>query len=300
MTVDNKTEHFDLPLPHPENPPRSVDVQRLRDALTAIDVVIYQRLGQALSTEDVNALISSALGPAVAAAKAEVLSDMTGGVLQAELDTLKEIGEALTVHEGDSEAAFAAINQAIAQRVTLTAFQSLVTSVAGKADAAHTHQPADITGLQNLLNGKADLFHTHSMGNVSGLQAALDGKAISGHVHSLLKFAGNTKLQADVNGAKVTGRLEASGDVTAFSDARLKQNIAPLTEALAKVLQLQGCSYEKDGKQSLGLIAQQVQEVVPEVVHSGTFLSLAYGNLVALLIEAIKELNTRLSEVEGK
>lgn len=97
-----------------------------------------------------------------------------------------------------------------------------------------------------------------------------------------------------------TGNIVADGDVTAFSDERLKTNIKTIENSLDKVLSLRGVSYEKDGKSSIGVIAQEVEKILPEVVYDGEFKSVAYGNIVGLLIEAIKELKTELDEVKRR
>jgi hypothetical protein len=91
------------------------------------------------------------------------------------------------------------------------------------------------------------------------------------------------------------GNITAAGDVTAFSDRRLKSDIKPIESALEKVKKLCGYTYTKDGKHSTGVIAQEVLEVLPEAVHGSeeTMYSVAYGNMVGLLIEAIKELSER-------
>jgi hypothetical protein len=89
----------------------------------------------------------------------------------------------------------------------------------------------------------------------------------------------------------VTGNILASGNVTAYSDERLKDNIQTLQGS--KVLEMRGVSFTKDGKASSGVIAQEIEKVAPELVHTakdemGT-KSVAYGNLVGYLIEAIKD-----------
>ena len=80
---------------------------------------------------------------------------------------------------------------------------------------------------------------------------------------------------------------------SASSDGRLKDNISTITNGLAKVLGMRGVSFTRisNGKQEIGVIAQEVKEVVPEVVDKGNgdMLSVSYGNLVGVLIEAIKE-----------
>jgi hypothetical protein len=94
----------------------------------------------------------------------------------------------------------------------------------------------------------------------------------------------------------VHGDILATGDVTASSDRRLKTDIKRIENALDKVCSLGGYTYVMNDKPSSGLIAQEVLEVLPEVVHGSeeTNYSLAYGNIVGLLVEAIKELKEKV------
>jgi hypothetical protein len=97
----------------------------------------------------------------------------------------------------------------------------------------------------------------------------------------------------------VNGNFTARGNVTAYSDRRLKTDIEPIHNALDKVQQLNGVSYKRidSGEYQVGLIAQDVEKVIGEVVkEQDGYKTVAYGNLVAVLIEAIKELR---AEVEA-
>jgi hypothetical protein len=99
-----------------------------------------------------------------------------------------------------------------------------------------------------------------------------------------------------------TGNFSSPGNVTAYSDARLKTNVHTITDALHKVTQLRGVTYHKDGNPGLGVIAQEVREILPELVAEGEdankTLSVAYGNMVGVLIEAIKELKAEVDELK--
>ncbi len=94
----------------------------------------------------------------------------------------------------------------------------------------------------------------------------------------------------------VDGDIYATGDVTASSDRRLKTDIKRIENALDKVCAIGGYMYMMNDKPSTGLIAQEVLEVLPEVVHGSeeTSYSLAYGNVIGLLVEAIKELKEKI------
>lgn len=89
------------------------------------------------------------------------------------------------------------------------------------------------------------------------------------------------------------GNLIASGNVAAYSDAKHKADIKPVAGALALVERLRGVRYtdKRTGQARVGVIAQEVQEVLPEVVGEGPDgLHVDYGNIVGPLIEAVKEL----------
>ena len=95
-----------------------------------------------------------------------------------------------------------------------------------------------------------------------------------------------------------------TGDITANSDARLKENVVTVDSALDKVSQMRGVYFNKIGeeKRSLGVIAQEIEEVLPEVVLTADdeegIKSVAYGNIVGVLIEAIKELKAEIEELK--
>ena len=103
-----------------------------------------------------------------------------------------------------------------------------------------------------------------------------------------------------------TGSFTASGDVTAYSDERLKSNIITIEDALSKVNAMRGVMFDKTDslsgelKASTGVIAQEVEEVLPEVVHDDSntgYKSVAYGNIVGVLIEAIKEQQLQIDKL---
>jgi hypothetical protein len=116
-----------------------------------------------------------------------------------------------------------------------------------------------------------------------------------------LTYGGTAKATAVSGGLNVTGALVATGDVTAFSDVRLKDNITTIDNALAKVKAMRGVTYDMNGKRGLGVIAQETESVISEVVmtHDSGLKSVAYGNIVGLLIEAIKEQQVQIDELKA-
>lgn len=125
--------------------------------------------------------------------------------------------------------------------------------------------------------------------------------------------SGNTKWTVDGNtgntwqsGTLTTvGNITSGGDIITNSDERLKTNIRLIDNAIELVAGLSGKIYTKDGKDNqLGFIAQEVEEIIPELVHTqademGT-KAVNYQAIVALLVEAVKDLNKKIETLEGK
>ena len=117
-----------------------------------------------------------------------------------------------------------------------------------------------------------------------------------------LIFKGNdggltiTALTLDMS---ADGAATFKNDVTAFSDERLKTDIKTIDNALSKVCDMRGVYFNRDGAAGTGVIAQELQDVLPEVVHDKQeYLSVAYGNMVGVLIEAIKELKKEVETLK--
>ena len=102
----------------------------------------------------------------------------------------------------------------------------------------------------------------------------------------------------------VSNDLMVSGDVEVSSDARLKANIISLGATLSKLLLIDGKSYtmKKNGKQKIGVLAQDIQKVFPELVSTddNDMLTVNYQGLVPVLINALKEQDKKFKEQEDK
>tara|TARA_R100000951_G_scaffold114424_2_gene118715 strand:- start:55 stop:534 length:480 start_codon:yes stop_codon:yes gene_type:complete len=103
------------------------------------------------------------------------------------------------------------------------------------------------------------------------------------------------------------GTLNATGDVIAYSDRRVKDNIQTIDNALDTVSKLRGVSYNRndveDKSKKIGVIAQEVEDVLPEVVQyskDADVYSVAYGNMAGLFIEAIKELKAEVLDLKAE
>jgi hypothetical protein len=146
--------------------------------------------------------------------------------------------------------------------------------------------------------------------------------AISGYAAAVTLTADNSTNATNypLFASAATGNLSPSTDtdytynpstgtltaviVTASSDARLKENIVTIDDALNKTLALRGVMFNRIDSISkeIGVIAQEVEAIVPELVVTGEdgMKSVAYGNTVGLLIEAIKTLNDKIEDVKGR
>jgi hypothetical protein len=138
------------------------------------------------------------------------------------------------------------------------------------------------------------MWHSGNDGAGSGLDAdLLDGE----------NLVDNAATANTVVGRDASANVIAN-DFNSTSDIKLKTNIKTLTNSLDKVLQMRGVEFDRidiEGKHQIGFIAQEIEKIVPELVseNQGT-KSVAYGNITALLIEAIKELKGEIEELKSK
>ena len=178
-----------------------------------------------------------------------------------------------------------------------------------KASSAHTHTIANITNLQIELNNKSNVNHTHVISAVTGLQTQLDSKVNSSdistlnvknsdtvdnlHASSFMRSDTNTSCSGNVS---IGGDLVVTGEVTAYSDKRLKTDIHSLDNRGL----LNPVVYTKDNKKQIGFIAQEVQEVYPELVSEDVngYLSLNYQQLTAVLSSQINDLYLLIDELK--
>ena len=201
--------------------------------------------------------------------------------------------------------------------VTSTGFTGALT---GNASTATTLQTArNINGVS--FNGSADITVTAAAGTLSGATLASGVTASSlTSVGTLTSLTVTGAITAN-GGVAVTGALTATGDITAYySDGRLKENLQVIPNALEKVSKLTGYTYntnalgkqllnnENDNDIKVGVIAQDLQEVLPQAVKFAPFdrdaegnsksgenyLTVQYEKIVPLLIQAIKEQQTQI------
>jgi hypothetical protein len=201
------------------------------------------------------------------------------------------------------------------------ALSGRVTTLEGK-DISIT-LTGDVTGTGTI----TDLANVSFATTIAANSVALGTDTTGDYVASLVQGTGVTITNNSGEGATPTisigqavatnsavafASVSATGDIVAFSgsDRRLKNNIVNISDALNKVKQLNGVTWEwnEDANEvtktapSTGLIAQEVQEVLPEVVkeREDGYLGIDYSKMVGLLVEAIKEQQTQIAELKAE
>jgi hypothetical protein len=132
-----------------------------------------------------------------------------------------------------------------------------------------------------------------------------------GHHHTSHTYSTEYNLGGTITGTLQVTTLHATGDVIAYyaSDKRLKQHIIKIDNAMSKISQLSGVTFEWKSKKKhpsefhndreAGIIAQEVQKVLPEVVkeRKDGYLAVKYEQLIPLLIEGMKEQQEQIEEL---
>jgi hypothetical protein len=176
------------------------------------------------------------------------------------------------------------------------------------------------------IGGRVVFMHDNS--NAAGLYDDVNNHWFVYHTlngQTQLRYNDSNKIETQNDGCQTNGIHRASGNVISnTSDARLKTNIENIPNALDKVMSLNGVTYnwnentpddfDKE-KAEVGLIAQEVQAVLPEIIHPAPFdrdpendgksisgedyITLQYERVVPLLVEAIKELKEEINTLKG-
>ena len=145
-----------------------------------------------------------------------------------------------------------------------------------------------------------------SIGNLSNVSTNFVVQSNVSDADLLIKGNdGGSSITACTFDMSAAGAATFNNDVTAFSDVRLKQEIDTIDNALERVTSMRGVFFDRKDNSEVrqtGVIAQEVEPFLPEVVRQtkddNKIKSVAYGNMVGVLIEAIKELNAKIEELQ--
>ena len=237
--------------------------------------------------------------------------------------TATTLGTARTIGMSGVTATAQSFNGSANITIPVTAVPtSLLTGVVANANISGDYSGITNLGISNNLSVGNDIIFTGTSSIIYSAPGSgyteISGGSGSGIGTNVLCYGESHATQAGVGylridatqvlkweevGVTVAGTITATGDITAFSDRSLKTNIQRIDSAVEKVKQLEGVTFERvdTGERGTGLIAQDVVRVLPEAVRTvDDKLTVAYGNLVGLLVEAIKELKAEIDELKNR
>lgn len=161
-----------------------------------------------------------------------------------------------------------------------------------------------MTGPLQINYAATNALRLNTSNNINGV-TFYNGATVTGSVgaNSTYPFfvtntSGSTNIYSDQS-----GNFVAVGNVTAYSDVRLKKDLKQIKDALDIIKSINGYRYTRvdTGQQEIGVVAQQLTGVLPELVQQNEeYMSVAYDKLTAVLIEAVKTLAERVEALEAK
>ena len=273
------------------------------DAISTAAADATSKADQALV--DAKAYADTAEADAISTAAADATSKANAALASAQ--TYADTAEADAISTAAADATTKANNAQSAAEATAAA------DATSKADAARDAAIAAVT------NGAGAAFDTlkeiqDAMATDAELTAAINGLTIGNGTMTITAgngMSGGGSFTANQTGASsvtvamsgsFTGDFTASGDVTAYSDDTLKTNVQVIDGALGRVEAIRGVTFDRieDGSTSTGVIAQELEAVLPEAVKTDEtgLKHVAYGNITGLLIEAVKELSAQVAELK--
>jgi hypothetical protein len=204
----------------------------------------------------------------------------------------------LTSFKNMNQTAIGKLTQTATDDVTINANSTAATSFAVNSLGGVT---IGSTGTNGSLSLNSFQAMNVGLGDNNGMIITSNAAASNAN-HVLQMYCGSTRLYW----FDTLGNHTSLNSVSALSDNRLKTNIQPIENCLDKVMNLNGIYFnwtdpERSSKRNIGLIAQNVQDVVPELVNdSDEYLSVNYSQMVAVLIGAIQEQQKQIDELKAK
>jgi hypothetical protein len=178
-----------------------------------------------------------------------------------------------------------------------TSTNSNNTNITNDTSSSSTHYPtfvSNVSGYRPQKVTSSRLTFVPSTGTLGITSINCSGTITVGTlIASSVNYNGNVSI---------TGDLDVLGDISSSSDINLKENIKTVENSLDTLTQLRGVSFDwkKTGRSSYGVIAQELEEILPELVKNGEVKSVNYNGLIGVLIEAVKELSEEVKELKKK
>ena len=206
----------------------------------------------------------------------------------------------VTSSQGDITGVVFSINNSTGQLYYTSPLVATFRFIVTQTSKSGTYNSLAMTTIGNYIMNSLSTV-TLSVSGVSNLNGN------SNTIGSIITTGGNIGVGTVTPGYKlhVSGDIYASGNITSFSDIRLKENIVQLSGCLEKINNIRGVSFDRidTGIKHIGLIAQEVQDKFPELVstdYNTGFKSVNYGNVVAVLLECIKELKVKVNDLNTR
>ena len=277
-----------------------------------------------LTTTDINGGTADGVVIGGASAAAATFTDITGsGTITFTGATVANGGAVTTVDINGGTIDGAIIGGASAAAITGTTIDgTTITASTGFVGDGSGLTGLPAAGIGNVVEDTTPQLGGTLDANGNSIQLDDNGIVAFGSAQDAELFTNGTDFYLDLNAginnfiirdATTTrftfddaGDFTATGDVTAYSDRSLKDDVRPITDALDKVDQINGVTFVRNDMDSdarkTGVIAQDVEAVLPEVVSTDEngIKSVAYGNMVGLLIEAVKELRKEVKTLKGE
>lgn len=303
--TDNRTTNLNLPLPNVDND-LETDVQRLIEAISGLDGAVHG-LQVAMPSDQSSAITS--LAQRMQQAESAL---STQGQAISSLQQMRGAANGLASLDANSKIPTAQLPSHSADLVTSGKFDvaRIPELTAGQTTSGTFHvDRIPSLGVDKLTSGTLPVAR-----GGTGVATVAAGSFLTGNGADAMNVRTAAQVLGDIgampaSGGTMTGSLSVNGDITAtgnvsgYSDRRLKKSIKPIKGALEKVRKLRGVTFtmRSTNQAGIGLVAQEVREVVPAaVVETNGYLSVAYGNLGGLLAAALNELAVKVDAIEAR
>lgn len=192
-------------------------------------------------------------------------------------------------------------------------FRAIVAADIPTLNQNTTGSAATLTTARNIngvaFNGSVDITITASTTNALTIGSYLTGTSFNGSAAVTIAVdATSANTASKVVARDASGNFAANVvsvvDLNSTSDKNLKDNIEPISEAIGTINKLNGVSFnwKEDGSKSFGFIAQEIEQILPELVHENSegVKSVSYIPVIAFLVEAIKEQQRQIEELKSR